>query len=654
MMAPRFGRVERQAEQLESVRVRWYNLRMRKPFLERLAKGPILFDGATGTELYKRGVFINRNFEATCLSDPKLVESIHRDYIDAGAECVLTNTFGANRVKLHLAGLDEKVDEINRAAVSIARSAAGDSVYVGGAVGPSGLTPSVIDPEQWTQVSEAFKEQIRVLAEGGVDVICLETFTHLEEIKVALAAAKEVAPDLPVMAQMAFTGDGTTADGTTPDSVVDQLHEEGADVVGANCAEGPAKLYPVAEAMVGRGVPIAIQPNAGYPKRIGERYLYMATPEYFAVYTMRFYKLGVSIVGGCCGTGPEHIRQMGGSRRMTGGGRIQVESAEHIAVGEHPDGVEPWAMVEKSALGRRLARGKDFVVSVEINPPVGLDPSSAISKARMLKAAGIDVVNIPDNARASVRMSNSSLASRIQAEVGMETIVHVCCRDRNFLAMQSELLGYHVMGLNNLVIITGDPPKVGDYPDATAVFDLDSVGLLRVVNQFNRGLDPAGKSVKGATRFLLACGVEPAATDYEREMKRLEQKRDAGAEFIMTQPVYDPAVIDRFLDDSAYLDMPVLVGLLPLASYRNAEFLHNEVPGMSVPKTIRDRMEAVGKGVAARAEGVKIAQEALEAVKDRISGVYIMPPFGRVEAAIEILEVAGYERPTAWRDNWRE
>ena len=624
----------------------------RQSFLERVSQGALLFDGATGTELYKRGVFINRNFDATNLADPGLVKSVHKDYVDAGAQVIETNTFGANRLKLHNSGLEDQVREINEAAVRIAREVAGDSIYVVGAVGPTGLTPTLLGKARLKELKHAFHEQIEVLVNAGVDAICLETFTHLDEMHIALEITRALAPDIPIVAQMAFT-EMTIADGTEPEEVVELLAKWGANVVGANCSEGPAKLYSVAERMVGKGVPIAVQPNAGYPKRVGERYLYMATPEYFAVYAMNFFKLGVSIVGGCCGTGPEHVRQMAGSARMTGGGKIQVGGP----VSDEPEGedlgVDPWTTAEKSPLGKKLARG-EFVVSVEINPPVGLDPSSAIEKARMLKAAGIDVVNIPDNARASVRMSNSSLATRIMREVGMDTILHVCCRDRNFLAMQSELLGFHVSGIRNLVIITGDPPKVGDYPDATAVFDLDSIGLLRVVDRFNRGLDPAGKSIKGATQFLLACGVEPAATDYDRELMRLEKKINAGAEFIMTQPVYDSEVIDRFLNDTKHFGLPTLIGLLPLASYKNAEFLHNEVPGMTVPQDIRDRMAEVGRGPAARAEGVRIAQEALEQVKDRIAGVYIMPPFGRVEAAIDILEVVGYERPTAWRANWRE
>jgi homocysteine S-methyltransferase len=623
----------------------------RLPFLDRIEQGPLLFDGAMGTELYKRGIFINRNFDATNLSDPELIRSVHKAYVAAGAECIETNTFGANTFKLRQAGLEDQVAKINRAAVKLAREAAGPDRYVAGAVGPSGLTPGVLSDDKKVEIKAAFSDQIAALADEGVDLICVETFTHLEEMKLAIEAARELAPDVPLIAQMTFDDEGKVGDGTPAEKVVEMLSSWGANVVGANCSEGPATLYEVAKRMVGRGVAISIQPNAGYPKKVGERYLYMATPEYFGVYAMHFLKLGVRIVGGCCGTGPEHVAQMAGSVRMTGGGRLQVVQSE-VTAEEKAPGLTPWPMAEKSPLGRKLAAGQ-FAVSVEINPPVGLNPARAIERARMLKAAGVDVVNIPDNARASVRMSNSSLAVQIQREVGIDTILHVCCRDRNFLAMQSEILGHYILGNHNVVIITGDPPKVGDYPDATAVFDLDSIGLLRLVDGFNRGVDPSGRPLKECTRFLMACGFEPAATDYDRELRRLEEKKAAGAEFIMTQPVYDPEMVERFLNDTAHLEMPTLIGLLPLASYKNAEFLHHEVPGMTVPQSIRDRMEGVGKGPAARAEGVKIAQEALADFKERIAGVYIMPPFGRVEAAIEILEVVGFERPQGWQERWR-
>jgi homocysteine S-methyltransferase len=390
--------------------------------------------------------------------------------------------------------------------------------------------------------------------------------------------------------------------------------------------------------------------------------IYMATPEYFGVYARRFYKLGVAMVGGCCGTGPEHIRSIAGAARMMGGGRVTIEAAApSVDVAETAAGVPTACPTQlKTGLSKKISEvyesrvkgsgpvaitPKNFVVSVEVNPPSGLDASGAIAAARMLREAGIDVVNIADGPRATVRMSNQTLAHLIQEQVGIEVLLHVCCRDRNLLGLQADLLADHVLGIDNLVIITGDPPKMGDYPQATAVFDLDSIGLLRLTNGLNRGFDPSGKPMQLATCFYCACGAEPAAQDYERELRRLEEKRAAGAELIMTQPVYDPQLLRRFLDDTKHLNMPVLIGLLPLASYRNAEFLHNEVPGMQIPGHIRERMREVSSGAAARAEGVKIAQEALAAVVDDVVGAYIMPPFGRYRAALEILEPFGYPLP---------
>ncbi|MEL6182626.1 MAG: methylenetetrahydrofolate reductase, partial [Myxococcota bacterium] len=393
------------------------------------------------------------------------------------------------------------------------------------------------------------------------------------------------------------------------------------------------------------------------------RHIYMATPEYFGVYARRFFKLGVSMVGGCCGTSPEHIQRIVGAARMMGGGRVE-ERAKVVSVATQPSpytGTDPLPTAEKTQLGHKIRRvyeervrnhtdqrspvsPEHFVVSVEVNPPNGLNPTKALKAARMLKAGGVDVVNIADGPRASVRMSNQALGLLVRRELDMEVILHVCCRDRNLLGLQSDLLADHVLGLHNLVIITGDPPKMGDYPHATPVFDVDSIGLLRIADNFNRGRDLAGKQME-PTRFLCACGAEPAALDYDREIRRLEHKREAGAEFIMTQPVYDPEILHRFIRDTRHLDMPILVGLLPLASHRNAEFLHNEVPGMQIPESIRERMRKVDRGPTARAEGVRIAQEALMGVVDDVVGAYIMPPFGRYSLALDILACVGYTQP---------
>ncbi|MBH25425.1 MAG: bifunctional homocysteine S-methyltransferase/methylenetetrahydrofolate reductase [Myxococcales bacterium] len=631
-------------------------------FLAALERGPLVVDGAMGTQLYERGVFINRSLEEVCLRNPSLVQQIHEDYIAAGADLIETHTFAANRLKLAKHGLEDKLVELNRAAVQIARRCADrGKVLVGGAIGPTGAVPGVISDAELERVRDAFKEQAAILADGGVDVFVLETFRLLSELRLAVQAVQAVS-SLPIIAQVAFDGEERTSEGADPEQVFTLLRDLGVDVIGANCVEGPHQLFSVAEKMVGRGIPIAIQPNAGYPKIQEGRHIYMATPEYFGVYARRFFKLGVSLVGGCCGTSPEHIRRIVGAARMMGGGRVEARS--EVSVVSTPDreryeGVEPTPTAEKTGLGAAIARvyhdrvkakepvpvgPESFVVSVEVNPPNGLDPSKALAAARLLREGGVNVVNIADGPRASVRMSNQALGLLIQRELDMEVILHVCCRDRNLLGLQSDLLADHVLGLHNLVIITGDPPKMGDYPHATPVFDVDSVGLLRIADNFNHGRDLAGKKMD-PTRFLCACGAEPAALDYDREIRRLEQKREAGAEFIMTQPVYDPEILHRFIRDTRHLDMPILVGLLPLASHRNAEFLHNEVPGMQIPQDIRDRMQKVDRGPAARAEGVRIAQEALLGVVDDVVGAYIMPPFGRYSLALDILTCVGYTRP---------
>ena len=633
----------------------------RKPFLEALEDGPLVLDGAMGTQLYERGVFINRSLEEACLSRPDLVRRIHQEYLDAGADIIQTHTFAANRIKLDRHSLADRTVDINRAAIKIAREARhsrGATAYLAAAIGPTGRTPGVMTETELTQLKDVFKEQALTLCEGGVDLVILETFRLMSEMRLALAAVREVCPDLPIVAQMAFDSEERTADGANPVRVVTLLRDLGADVVGVNCVEGPGVVWGVASKMAGHGVPISASPNAGYPRLQEDRLIYMATPEYFGVYARRFYKAGVSIVGGCCGTGPEHVKSVAAAARMMGGGRVHLVSDNTpIEINTRQDSLEPLSLAEKTRLGAKIHRvfqerikssnptpigPESFVVSVEVNPPSGLSPHKAIDAARMLRDRGIDAINIADGPRASVRMSNQALALLVRRELDMEVILHVCCRDRNLLGLQSDLLANHVLGLHNLVIITGDPPKMGDYPHATAVFDLDSIGLLRLVSNLNRGVDPAGKMVGQTTRFACACGAEPAAANYDRELRRLERKRQEGAEYIMTQPVYDPTVLERFLADTAHLDMPVLVGLLPLASFKNAEFLHNEVPGMQIPEHIRRRMKAVGRGPAARAEGVRIAQEALLQVADRVVGAYIMPPFGRYSAALDILECVGF------------
>lgn len=635
---------------------------MKKTFLQALEDGPIVFDGAMGTQLYERGIYINNSFDDANLKRQDLVRQIHEDYVAAGAQVLTTNTFAANRVKLRKHGLDEQFEEINRAGVQLAREVAGDKAWIAGSIGPTGQTPTMLTDREVAEIRDAYAEQVAVLIDAGVDVIILETFRQLSEIRLALEAIRQVC-ELPIIASVAFDSEMRTGEGAEPERVAMLLQDWGADVIGANCIEGPHVLFDVINKMVGNGAPVIVQPNAGYPRVVDGRAVYMATPEYVGVYAKRFFDAGVRCVGGCCGTGPEHVKHIAAAARMRGGGVSTITVTERERPIQEIAQLEPVELPERSSLAAKVERvwrerlslplherpelsQENFVVSVEVNPPRGLDPSKSVRAARMLRDHGVDVINIADGPRASVRMSNWALGKRVQEELDMEVILHVCARDRNLLGLQADLLAYHTLGLNNLVIITGDPPKVGDYPHATAVFDLDSIGLLRMAEHFNHGVDPAGKDVGQVTNFFCACGVEPAAQDYDRELRRLEDKKAAGASMIMTQPVYDPDVLDRFLRDTAHLELPVLVGLLPLASFRNAEFLHNEVPGMSVPDDIRARMREAGSGPVARAEGVKIAQETLHEVKDRVVGAYVMPPFGRYTAALEILScIPGYSVP---------
>ncbi|HRE89014.1 MAG TPA: bifunctional homocysteine S-methyltransferase/methylenetetrahydrofolate reductase [Myxococcota bacterium] len=635
-----------------------------KPFREALESGPIVSDGAIGTLLYERGVFINTSLEEVALTKPHLLKQVHADYLEAGAQILQTHTFAANRAKLARHDLAHKFEQINLRAAELALEVADGKAWVAGSIGPTSIMPGLIADQQLTEIRAMLREQAKVLAEAGVDLIILETFRLLSEMRVAIEAVREVC-DLPIIAQVAFDAEGKTADGADPVRSVTLLKRWGATVAGANCVEGPDATFRAVTQMLGHGIPISAQPNAGYPRLQDGRLIYMATPEYYGVFARRFYKAGVTIVGGCCGTNPEHIRRVANARRMLGGGAEDViDLVQPDRPSAEPVGLEPVPFAERTRFSKKIDRiwrervqapdsskikitPDNFAVSVEVNPPPGLDPTSAIEAARMLKEGGADVINIADGPRASVRMSNQALAQLVLRELDMEVILHVCARDRNLLGLQSDLLAAHVLGVHNLVIITGDPPKLGDYPHATAVFDLDSIGILRMVKGFNRGIDPAGKAFGASTRFMCACGAEPAALDYDRELRRLELKKKAGAELIMTQPVYDPAVLRRFLDDTRSLELPVLVGILPLASHRNAEFLHNEVPGMSIPEPVRERMRKAKKGAEARQEGIRIAQETLAEVAHEVVGAYIMPPLGRYESALEVLEVVGFRAPRA-------
>ncbi len=606
-----------------------------------------------GTQLYERGILYTSCFEELNLSRPELLTQVHEAYLRAGATILETNTFGGNAMRLEKHGLSSRVRAINEAGVKLARTTAGDRAYVAGAMGPSGYFLGEASKDDLARVEAALYAQAEVLVGAGVDALYIETMRQTGEVRVAVeAAVKASGGRVPVIASVSVDEHDRMADGTSSREIARAMKEWGAAVIGVNCSDGPMNVLSAVVPMLEVGLPVCAAPNAGLPRRVDERMVYVSTPEYFGLYARRLFKLGVRIVGGCCGTTPEHIKRVAAAARMASAA-LDKDSQESVhpeassatensasAFSGSPDlavvGSPGVAREEKSALARKI--GRRFVVSVEVNPPIGLDPARAVAAAKMLKAGGVDVVNIADGARAQARMSNLALAVRIERDAGIETILHVCGRDRNLLGTLAHLLGAHDLGLRNLVIITGDPPKMGDFPDATPVYDLDSIGILKLATRLNHGVDPGGKPLGGVTRFFLATGAEPAALNYRREIDRLRDKKAAGAEFVMTQPVYDSGVLERFLDDVAPLGLPVLVGVLPLASYRNAEFLHNEVPGMQVPEGVRERMRKAGSGPEARKEGVAIARSMLEAVRQRVAGVYVMPPFERHELALEVVD----------------
>ena len=609
-----------------------------KPFLETLVAEGVLADGAMGTEIYNRGVFINRCFDELNLSNPGLILEIHRDYVKAGAGLIETNTFTASRAALAAYGFESKVVEINRAGAKLARQVAGSEIYVAGAVGPISWTKkdtAAMDPEEMGSI---FREQIQALAEGGVDVIILETFTHLSELHVAYKAARE-ACDLPVVAQVSLKhlGEGEF-EGLLPEYAAVAIDHWGADVIGVNCCDGPQGVFEAVRRMAQvTNRPLSAMPNAGLPQMVQGRLLYLASPEYLAEYARRYAQLGVVLIGGCCGTTPAHTREM---KRFLKPLKPVVRVKGKGARPRAPAKVQVLAPQEKSAFGAVL--GQKFAVSVEVDPPLGIDTSRAVEGTRLLKELGVDAVNIADGPRAMARMSPTAMAVLIREKVGIETVVHYCCRDRNLLGMQMDLLGAAALGLNNLLLITGDPPKMGHYPEATAVFDMDSIGLIHFVANLNQGLDFSDRPIKEPTRFLIGCGVNPGAVDLDLEVSRFRQKVEGGAEFAFSQPLYDPALLEEFFRRSADIPrIPFFAGILPLASLRNAEFLHNEVPGMQIPKPVMDRMARAATRQAQRETGMAIACEALAAVRsmDRVSGAYVFPPFGEYRKVEELLKV---------------
>lgn len=609
-------------------------------FRKKLQAKIIVADGAMGTMLYAKGIFINRCFDELNLSAPQLVKEIHQEYVRAGAEIIESNTFGGNRVRLAAFGFAEKLHAINQAGVKLAREAAGERAFVAGAIGPLGAQIEPLGPMSFAEARAIFREQAESLIQAGVDLIILETFYVLDELREAVLAAREAAgEELVIVAQVTVEDDGRLRDGTSTADFTRVLQGLPVDVIGINCSAGPKVVLETIERVAPHTTkPLSAMPNAGLPATVEGRNIYLCSPEYMAQYARRFLQAGVRIIGGCCGTTPEHIKEICGDVRSlqpvqqrTSSVVVEEGKAEVKRLPKIP-------MAQKSQLGTKLAAGK-FVAFVEILPPRGVDASKEIAGARLCKEHGIDCINVPDGPRASARLS-AEVTCRLIQEAGIEAVLHFCCRDRNILSMQSSLLGAHAIGIRNLICITGDPPRMGTYPDATAVFDVDSIGLTNIVNNLNQGLDIGGNPIGSQTALLIGVGANPGALNMDEELRRFAWKVEAGAEYVVTQPVFDLDMLEIFLNKTAQYKLPVIAGIWPLTSYRNAEFMVNELR-VPVPQRYMDRMRNADSADKARAEGIAIAREMTARVKNLVQGVQLSAPFGRYEMAVQVAEVIG-------------
>ncbi len=622
----------------------------KKPFKDVIASGEtLLFDGAMGTALYNKGIFINRCFEDANLSSPALVKEIYQEYLSAGAQVLTTNSFGANGFKLTGHNLHDKTFAINKAAAELARSVAQDQAYVAGSVGPLGVRIEPWGPTSFDEARAAFREQIKGLVAGGIDVICLETFSDISEVQQAILAARDVDPKIPLIAHLVINPDGATPIGTPLEWAMKKLDEWQVEVVGLNCSVGPAPMMTaIPRIRAATQLPISFQPNAGLPKTVESRQIYMSTPEYMAEFAKDFLQAGVQFVGGCCGTSAEHIKAMANAIRhhkamsggKDGGGRFAAFKTPAIGVKAAVTVVETARVpaAEKSTWARKIAKG-ERVYSVELLPPQGVSPDKIIASSMALTAAGIDAVNIPDGPRASARMSAILTSVMIEQRAGIETVLHYTCRDRNLLSMQSDMLGAHAIGLRNMLLVTGDPPKLGSYPNATGVFDVDAIGLTNMVHRLNGGVDLGGRSIGEPTAISVGVGVNPVHRDFEYEMKRFKYKVEAGAEWAITQPVFDSKAMFKFLDyiEKHKIKVPIIAGVWPLVSFRNAVFMNNEVPGVVIPPSVMDRMEKVKDSEDAKKVGVEIAREMVEELGDRVDGLQLSAPFGRIELVLAII-----------------
>ncbi|MBP7050879.1 MAG: bifunctional homocysteine S-methyltransferase/methylenetetrahydrofolate reductase [Phycisphaerae bacterium] len=611
----------------------------RSAFEERVAQRVLVGDGAMGTMLYQHGVFLNRCFDELNLTDAKLVRGVHEGYVEAGADFIETNTFGANRLKLSKFGLAGEVGAINRAGVRIAREAAKGDTLVAGAIGPLGCELTEHGPITPETAEQVFLEQGRALVEGGADLLILETFSNTEELLTAIRAVAGLG-EVPILAQMTVNENSETIYGERIDLAIAKIErEEAVTAVGLNCSVGPSGMLASLELI--RHVthkPIVVQPNAGMPRSIEGRQLYMCTPEYMAEYAKRFFEKGARIIGGCCGTTPDHIREIVRAvrsiSRAATGVVVSVGSGPRVTAG--PALKEPTPLVKRSGFGAKLAAG-EAVTTIEITPPRGVDVTAILDKARRCAEAGVDAINIPDGPRASSRLSPLVTAVRIQQDAGIEAILHFCCRDRNLIGMQSDLLGASAIGVHNLLIITGDPPKLGEYPSATGVFDMDSVALTGVARNLNRGVDIGGNGIDPPTSLVIGVGANPVAADLDREIDRFKQKVLAGAEFAITQPVFDPDCLSRFLEATQECHIPIIAGIWPFTSFKNAEFMANEVPGVVVPPRLLDRMSRATTKEQGRVLGIEIAQELVEQIRPHVAGFAVSAPFGNVATALAVL-----------------
>ena len=606
-------------------------------FREKLAHGVVVFDGGVGTYLYEKGIYINTCFDELNLTAPDLVSTVHRDYVAAGADVIETNTFGANRFRLAPHGLEKKVYEINRKGAELARAAAHEQALVAGSVGPLGVQIEPLGKLSFAEAREAFKEQVLGLVDGGVDLIILETFSFLPELAQAVQTVREAHGSIPVMAQVTINDEGRLLSGAPLEGFVAEIAPLGVDVLGLNCSVGPKSMLDALEHLKQlTRLPLSVQPNAGLPQNVGGRNIYLMSPEYLAEYAKRFIQTGAAVVGGCCGTNPDHIRAIRRAvqalqpvrRAETGGVDLRIQTPEAVKVVEQK---------EKSRLAHKLARAQ-FVTLVELVSPRGVSPARELDKAQRLHRFGIDAINVPDGPRASARMSALAMATLIQREAGIEAVLHFACRDRNVIGMQSDLLGAWALGLRNILAITGDPPKLGSYPDATAVFDVDAIGLANLINRLNHGLDLAGNPIGEPTGFSIGVGVNPRAINLDEELRRLDWKIEAGAEYMITQPVFDLQLLEAFMRRVEHVRIPLICGIWPLVSYRNAEFMNNEVPGASVPPQVLERMRKTRTKEEGFAEGVAIARETYERVRPEVAGVQLSAPMGRIEGIFSMLD----------------